>query len=636
MNILLADIETDGLLDDMSRLWCIQLGDPDGTDSVVYSDHALPDGTTFPPISEAVARMAAADRVVFHNGIGFDYPALYRLLPGALPWEKLIDSLVVARLVEPEVKDHTLKAWGKRTGTHKGDYAGDFQTFDADLVTYATQDIPTLRALWRDVWPRLMSWGDSAWNVLALEQEVHRIIWQQERNGFLLDIPAAERLAAELQREVHDCETQLRQVFKPRWVKAEPDVTTPKTSSKKFGFQKDVPYQKMVFEEYNPSSRQQTADRLMAMGWKPKKMTPSGAPVVDEETLAGLHYPEAKLLVRYFRAQKLLGQVSDGNSGWLKLVGKDGRVRGRVNPIGANTHRMSHYKPNMAQVSKDHRARGVWIPRNGWRLVGSDAEGLEARMLAHYLFKWDNGAFSEMVVSGVKGVSDVHTANLKAIAKAGIWPQQALDKSAPSTVPEFKSCFDAGRDTVKRILYALMYGAGDPKLGSIAVELFPLVGLKKPKGNVAGIGQKVRAALGTSMVGINDLTEACKKRTKSRGYLLGIDGRRLPIRSEHSALNSLLQGGGAIVMKKALVLFDQAARERGWKAAGAVDTPPGEEDFGYCANVHDEVQIEARPEIAEEVGQLFASCIVRAGQLLGVKCPLAGSSDVGDSWAATH
>lgn len=595
MKTLIADVETDNFLDLMTRVWTIQLGDADGDDVTVYADQP-----GYPPLTEAIERMAAADRVVFHNGVKFDWFVIERFWPGALPLAKVWDTLVVGRLINPEERQQSLEAHGERLGILKGKYSGDFSRFDQELVDYARQDIVVTRAVYREQSPKLGDWGES----VQLEHDVAHVIALQELNGFLLDLPAAQKLEAELRQEMATIEHELQEIFPPIYVAKDKEPFEPKKDLARIGYVAGAPLTKVELQLFNPGSAMQIAARLKRKyKWKPRSFTPSGAPKMDEEVLSALPYPEAKALVRYMRVQKMLGQLADGDNGWLKLVGKDGRIHGAVNSNGAVTGRMTHFKPNTANIDKEPRMRSLWIPRPGWSLVGVDAEGLEARMLGHYLHRYDGGAFSKRVVDGKKeDGTDVHTANLRALEHLGM----------------------VSRDGAKTFLYALMYGAGDPKLGKTIKDDARAHGKPEPRLNNKELGRRARAAIAKSMVGIDKLTDAVRKAAKVRGWVRGLDGRKIFIRSEHSALNTLLQGGGAIVMKKALRLFHRDMRHLNPIL------------FGYCANVHDEVQIEADPSIADTIGVTMAARIKEAGLMLGVRCPLAGAYQIGANWKETH
>jgi DNA polymerase-1 len=605
---LVWDVESDDLLPGLTRLWTIPIGTAEGTDVTVYADQP-----GYAPLSEGLARLSAAERLIGHNVVAFDYHAVNKVYPGTVRREQLWDTLVAARLLDPEERQHSLRAWGGRLGIAKGDYTGDFKSFTEDLVTYAIQDVHVTRAVYRKV-REVETWGES----FALEMDTAWAIDAQVSNGFCFNVEGARKLDGELRAELDKLQAELQAAFPP--------IThhipyTPKATNRKMGYVKGQTIVKTVVETFNPASRKHVGKRLMALGWKPTKFGANGDPTVDEGTIAGLKIPQAAPLVAYFKTLKRLGQLADGDQGWLKVVTPAGRIHGYVNPNGACTGRMSHARPNVAQADKDPRMRALFGPRRGWKLVGCDAEGLEARMLGHYLARYDGGAFSERVVNGKKeDRTDVHSANLKALVEFKLLPDFAWTDAKG---------FKIGRDGAKTILYALMYGAGDRKLGATLHTIWrDLVAAgcpgKPPKVPVAELGKMVRKALARSMVGLDKLTARVAAVTKQNGYLIGLDGRHLAVRSEHSALNTLLQGGGAIVMKKALQLFMRCQE------------PTMGEFWALCANVHDEVQMEVVPSEAELYGSEFAGAIKAAGIGLNVRCPLAGDFAVGENWSQTH
>lgn len=608
MKTVIADCETDGFLDQMTKLWTIQLGDPDTDEVTVYADQP-----GFPPLADAVARLKDADRQVFHFGVGFDMDAINRFYPGTVTMDKLYDTLVASRLADPDDRGHSLDAIGIRMGILKGKYEGDFRSFTPDLVEYAAQDIVVTRARYREVIAALAKQDD----VLRTEHLFARIIVLQERNGFLLDLKECEKLVAEFRGEMTSLEIKLQQTFPPIEVLT---PFTPKVNSKKYGYEKGVPTVKRSMDVFSPGSRPQIASRLKALGWRPRHFTADGRAKVDDAILQTLPYPEAKLLAEYFVIQKKVGQIADGDNAWLKLVSTDNRVRGRVNPIGCAPGRCSHWAPNMAQVNKkDKRMRAVWLARPGWKLVGIDGEGLQARICAHYLAKHDDGEFAKRVSEGRKSDrSDIHSANLIGLSK---------HKIIPVPLDADDDLWGRGRDEAKRCLYCVWFGGGDPKLGATAIDGCKTLGIVPDSLNKKGLGGRARTALFSAMRGFKELSEGIV-RAAERGYLVGIDGRKVPIRSPHSALVFLMQAGEAAVMKLAKVIFHyETCPANGWEHGV---------DYGYCANVHDEVQIECRPEIADQIGQAFANCITEAGVRLKLRCPLAGDYHVGDTWADTH
>jgi DNA polymerase I-like protein with 3'-5' exonuclease and polymerase domains len=339
-----------------------------------------------------------------------------------------------------------------------------------------------------------------------------------------------------------------------------------------------TPFVRRKLQDFNLGSRKQVGEYLIEFGWKPKKFTPTGQPIVDETTLSKIDkIPQAKLIAKYFLYQKRIAQVDS----WIKAMDDDGRVHGFVIPNGTITGRMAHRSPNMAQVPNIHspygqECRSCWIVKDGYKLVGIDASGLELRMLAHYM---QNEEYINEIING-----DIHTANQKA---AGL----------------------ESRDQAKTFIYALIYGAGDAKLGSVV-------------GGNRESGKRLRRQFLNNNPSFKTLRDRVQ-RASGKHWLKGIDGRKLLIRTQHAALNTLLQGGGAIVMKRGLAMLDSLIRLNTF-------------DAKFVANIHDEWQMEVREDIAENVGALAVECIIKAGEHYNLRCPMDGQYKVGDNWSETH
>jgi DNA polymerase I-like protein with 3'-5' exonuclease and polymerase domains len=334
---------------------------------------------------------------------------------------------------------------------------------------------------------------------------------------------------------------------------------------------------------FNPGSRQQIGERLKELGWKPKEFTETGIPKIDETVLAGIKIPEAQVIAEYLMLNKRISQIES----WMEAVGKDGRVHGKVITNGAVTGRMTHSSPNMAQIPNSSsiygpECRECWTVEDGNVLVGCDASGLELRMLAHYMK--DEGYVRTVTEGNSKDGTDVHTVNQRA---AGL----------------------STRDNAKTFIYAFLYGAGDAKIGSIV-------------GGTAKDGTKLKAKFLAQTPALARLLQRVSVQA-SKGWVPGLDGRRIWVRSEHAALNSLLQGAGAIVMKKALVIFDDKRKANKWPVK-------------YVVNVHDEAQLECPKDISEEVGKAFKQSIIEAGEHYKLRCPLDGEYKIGRNWRETH
>ena len=505
--------------------------------------------------------LAGSVSVCGHNLIGYDLPVLKRLWGLSVASDRVVDTLVLSRLYDPSRQGgHSLRAWGETLGFPKGDHS-DWSRLSTEMIDYCMRDVEVTEAVHKQL---VRDMADFSPESIELEHKVQFAIQQQERNGWLLDQGLAHELCATFKEGMNDIEAELQETFPP---------IVEKRFSEKTG--KRLKDKVTVF---NVGSRQQVAERLATKGAKWHQKTPSGKPVVDEKTLKeNSHVSEAGKVLEYLTLQKRYAQVHS----WLEAAEEDGRVHGRVISNGAVTGRMTHQSPNMAQVPASHspyghECRSCWTVPEGKKLVGFDASGLELRMLAHYM---NDKEFTDVLLT-----DDIHTRNQMA---AGL-----------ETRPQAKT-----------FIYAFLYGAGDAKIGSIV-------------GGSATDGANLKQRFLRNTPALESLRERVT-RASGRGYLTGLDGRRLRVRSEHAALNTLLQAAGAIVMKKALVILDDYAQQ--WKL-----------DYKLIGNIHDEVQSEVVADQAEKYGWLAVECLKAAGVEFNLRCPLDGEYKVGTTWAETH
>jgi len=591
MNTAFFDIETDGLQATKVHCICAML---DNGESTVYNFIGGEANGLFRKwlASESV------NTLVGHNIINFDVPILRRLT--GMDWAfNLRDTLVLSRLHNPSLDGgHSLRSWGERLGNYKDDYQGGWEEYSHEMLEYCKQDVRVTKALYHH-------FLDTGVNNVAvdIEHKTADIIREQTDNGMVLNEERAYELLAEMKEKVLDIEDEVHERFKPLPVWVELPHPGSKTHNKDGSISKryqaqldkgahfeDDKWGYYEYPEFNLGSRQQIAKYLQHFGWKPKSFTDKGNAIVDEKVLKTVRIPEAQLIVDYLTLTKRIAMVKS----WVEAIDeRTGRVHGRVNPCGAVTGRMTHSKPNCAQVPATKHAkdgsilwgfeggygadcRELWTVPNGYSLVGCDASGLELRMLAHYM---NDEAYTNEILNG-----DIHSANQKS---AGLQT----------------------RDQAKTFIYAFLYGAGDGKIGE-----------------VAGGGPKRGRILKKNFL---DNTPALKHLrsqvadSSKKGWVTGLDGRKLHIRSEHSALNTLLQSAGAVVMKKALVLLDTYAKQYNI-------------DYKFVLNVHDEFQCEVRDDQADFFGGLAVGAIVKAGKSFNLNCPLDGEYKVGKSWQQTH
>jgi len=470
------------------------------------------------------------------------------------------DTLVLGRLYNPAIDGgHSLKQWALRAGK---ELKSEFSTEDfdkeltQDMVDYCLADCRATWSVFNHV-TRLLDRDQFSQRSRDLEHGVAFAIAQQVRNGFAFDFDMACQLHSEHEQRMLEISDKMQEVFPP--------IVNERWSDKTGKRLKD---EVIVF---NVGSRQQVAERLSALGAKWPDKTKGGSPQVDETSLKrNAHIPEAQLVLEYMTLQKRVGMLKS----WIDNVGIDGRIHGYVNSCGAVTGRMTHNSPNLAQIPSESEYRKCFIVEEGNVLVGADASGLELRCLAHYM---SDVNYTRELLEG-----DVHAATQKAA--------------------KLRTRADA-----KRFTYALLYGAGDTKLGNLI-------------GGTATDGREARNNYLRSMPAYARLVRTAESRAND-GCLPGIDRRKVWIRHKHSALNTLLQSCGAIVMKQALVLATEKLK----------DVP-----HKFVGNIHDEFQVETPAEHGETVGKALVQSIIEAGEVLEMRCPLDGEFKIGKTWAETH
>ena len=594
---IIFDIECNGLTPD--TIWVIVAKEYNGK-SFVFSSASN-------NIEEGIKLLAEADTLIGHNIISFDIPIIKKLYNVDLLSNKnIIDTLVMSRLYNPVREGgHSLKSWGYRIKVYKEDEPDSWDEFDPKMIPYCKQDVIVNEAVYNKLVEESVGFSKDSFYI---EHEVTKVLQEQEEHGFYFDERKGMELLASLQKRMKEVKEEVQKVFKPKWVDdklVSPDLKKDGTLSKRgltaeeynktlteltllrsvngiqeedFKNPKPKPFMRKKLREFNLGSRKQIGEYLQDFGWKPNKFTPTGQPIINELSLAKIkHIPEAKLIAEFLLLQKRIAQIDS----WIEAVEKDNRVHGFVIPNGTITGRMSHRKPNMAQVPSvaseyGKECRECWTVDEGYKLIGIDASGLELRMLAHYM---KDERYIHEILEG-----DIHTFNQKL---AGL----------------------ESRDTAKTFIYALIYGAGDEKIGKVV-------------GGNNRVGSSLRRRFLNNQPSLKALQNKAK-RTAKRGHLKGLDGRKIFIRNDYAALNFLLQSGGAIAMKRALIILNKKANKRNL-------------DFKFVANIHDEWQVEVHEAHAEYFGKLGVEAIKEAGKYYNLRCPLDAEYKIGNTWNETH
>lgn len=644
---LVWDTETDGLRRQVTKIHLLIIRDIDTNEEWVFRNRnnkeelfrlleiqarepdpkkrGFPDLAPFVGwIEDGLKMLEEADLSVGQNIVQYDIPVIEDLYPGWGHDAKIRDTLILSRLLFSNIKEedyvrfrkgelpgkyigsHGLAAWGYRLGEHKIDFGKDegidaWAKWTPEMEVYGRQDVVSGRALYLFLEQEIarLSYSDAA---IRLEHRFADLLARIEHNGFPFNEAAAQVLYQELLARKDTIKVELLRQFRPQY-KAKKWATLPNgkpatwkdavttVPAKTLNYKdpltasrtKGAAYCEVVREEFNPGSRDQIADRLQRMfGWKPQEFTPTGKPRVSEDILRDLvgteaeddeieeteeelyerfvkSVPQAKNLADYFLVQKRIGQLAEGKNGWLKLV-EHGKVHGTVNGLGAVTRRVTHAKPNMSQCPAIRSPYGVemralWHVPEGWLQFGTDLSGIEIRCFADVLAEHDNGAYADIVVNG-----DVHTVNQKAFG-----------------VPT--------RDNSKTTLYALLYGAGDFKLGSII-------------GQGADAGRRIKKNFMTAIPAYGQVVRQLTKLVDRRGWIPALDGGRLHVRSPHKALNTSLQSAGALVAKHWTCLIEEKLLDLGWQHGW-------NGQFAFLGFFHDELQIAVK--VPESIGKAYVN-----------------------------
>ena len=566
MNIV-VDIETDSL--DATKIYCIVARNMESGDNYAFVGDDCYD--KFPKFIEK-----HAEKIVMHNGVGFDAPVLNRLAKTNIRLPQIEDTLIMSQLYNPErMNGHSLDSWGKRLGYNKIEFH-DFSKFTNEMLTYCKRDVELTHKVYNHLKLEGKNFSDYS---LRLEHDIRSIVSKQEKNGFYLDQQKAMELRAKLEDQAEDIEKNVHKTFPP--LKREEEFV-PKVNNKTRGYEKGVPFTKVSYEKFNLASRKQIAERLMMLGWKPDKFTDKNSPIVDEGVLSKItNIPEAKLIAKYLLLKKRTSQISS----WLDEVSNTtGRVHGRVLTLRCVSGRMSHNSPNMAQVPATYspfgkECREVWTTDkpDTHVIFGTDASGLELRMLAHYI---DTPDYTNEILNG-----DIHTKNMN---MAGL----------------------TDRDQAKTFIYAFLFGAGAKKISTI-------VGSKD-----LTLGKKLIDKFLSELPRLKSFRSQVEEAAQS-GKVRGLDGRLFNVRSAHKAVNTIIQGAGAIACKVWLRNMMKHVYKKGL-------------DVKLIASIHDEYQFEVNKNDIQSMGEVVKLSIKETTEQLNLKCPLDAEFKTGSSWADTH
>ena len=586
---LILDIETNGFLDVLDKIHCMVFRDVDT--QKVYSYN--PD-----QINEGLNLLKKATLIIGHSVMGFDLPAIEKvtgykyegaildtLLCSRLIWSNMVEVDYIKKDLPPKlIGKHSIESWGYRLGLRKGDFAqtATFDVWTQDMQDYCERDVEVTYLLYKQIEKK--NYSEKA---IKLEHDFAHWIIKQEQGGVDFDETTAQSLFLSLTKQRLEIEQKLSAVF-GSWNKSI-GFKTYKRDNKKRGIVAGVPVEQFRTEIFNPNSRDHIADRLKTLGWKPKSFTATGKPEVNEKVLKSLHYDEAKLISEHLLIQKRLGQLSEGEQAYLKLITKEKKIHGKVITNGAVTGRCTHFNPNLAQVvAKGSKygteMRSLFVAPTNMVMCGIDFSGLELRVLASYLCNYDNGDFAKTLLE-----ADIHSKN-----------QQILGLET--------------RAKAKTFIYAYIYSAGNERISEILE-----VSLTEAK--------RIRRTFEKALPALINLKNAVAVKYRNQKWIYGLDKRKLMCRAEYSSLNTLIQSAGALLVKAGTVIVNNDLKQAGFVWG---------KDYRMVLHVHDEMQFVVHKDKIEEFKNIASGLFNKTKDYFGFKCDLAGEIKVGSNWSETH
>lgn len=552
-----------------------------------------------------------------HNVLKFDGPVLVRLAGVHLNSNNFIDTLVLSTLYNPSLDGgHSLDAWGERLGYPKIKF-DNWSELTEEMVEYCHQDVLITTILFRRLIKTMVRIGFSEKSI-EIQHKFTVLLERQRKNGFWFDGERAKKFYEELRTIENNLQDDIRRVFPPERVLVAERPMYRKDGNHTVLYGRDCEryvveenlvagsYRAYEDVEFNIGSPKQRTEKLLDLGWVPGpndpvtktgnpkpfekgELAPSLQELVDERDI-----PEIALIAKWM---VINGRANMINT-WLNEWNVDTNcIHGKL--FVADTLRLRHQAPNTANIPAvrtvtvdkglptehevvlygeaghyTYEARDLWTARPGRVLVGTDAAGLELRMLAHYI---NRPEFTKQVVEG-----DPHQYNADL---AGVT-----------------------RPRAKTLLYAIQYGAQAGKVASI-------IGGTKTDG--ARLREQFLERLGIKGV----MDDAINEQKVGRVWL--VDGSGVVCPSPHAALNYKLQGGGARVMAQAAIFLDGHVRRSGL-------------DSLKVGDIHDEWQHDVAPDDAREYARLSVQSIREAGEELNLNVPLDGTPKIGRTWAETH
>jgi len=605
---LIYDLETNGLVDQVSVIWIAVVKDIDTNEVFTFSDH----DKDSKPLNELVPFLNRATVLIGHNIIGYDNVVMHKLLKWNPPATiKMIDTMIISQMNNfRRDGKHSLKNFGMILGDAKGE-SPDFLKYSPEMKTYAIQDVNLNHKVYKYVVNEaqtLIKNRPSFKQALQTEHGIATICSKQVKNKWKFNTELAKKHYSFLTSEMKVIEDKVNPTLKPRKVYVDKEDKTAKylqdgrlsSVSARMLTQflgKEVKQEdtdmwdpKKKFRRFNMveadlGNMDQVRGMLLDNGWIPTQFTPRGEPKVTEDSIHTIKGDLGKEILHYYSLRSRHSVLK----GWIELAElNDNRVYVESFNIGTPTFRQRHSKIVNVPSSNSYfgkEMRELFVADQDKVMVGCDSSGNQIRALGHYL---NNKDVNEHILNG-----DIH--------------QRTADIVG---VP---------RNVAKSILYATIFGAGMAKLGKMVLGY-----------DDVEKGRDVKNKLYTVYPGLKELTKRLNNFFHTTEYKNGIgfvpalDGRKIYAESSFKLLNYLLQAFEAITVKTAVVNAFKMFKEE-------------KLDVNMLGLIHDEVQCQCNPKDLKRVKEIleysFGEYITTT---LKLNIQMAGEAKSGLTWSDTH
>ena len=631
MRIYVGDIEANGLLSTATKLHCAVFKDIETGKIVKFWPW---EGADY--IKQLLDFLDTVDVLIMHNGIGYDWPLLEKLYGYKFKGQK-VDTLVMSRLLNPKrivpfncpnkkAGPHSVEAWGYRVGRGKPEH-NDWEKFSPEMLHRCTEDVEIQHLIFKEL--QKESNGKNWKNAFKLSFKLFEYLQKQEQYGWLVDqehmhkcIHQLDHWIARIDRvlnkhlplvlEIEEAKEkgEYKYIKKP-FLKDGRYAQSVCDWANRVGVSLDErcvagPFSRIHFRQVNLNSNEETKDFLLNMGWEPIEWNTNdegertSPKLSKDDPFEGITSGIGRLVAKRVQCRQRRSIIE----GLFGIIREDGRIASIVNNL-ATTARATHRGiVNIPKASSFYgkQMRKIFIAKEGYVLVGTDSDQCQLRMLGG---RMGDPAYIRALTEGDKSKgTDIHSLTRK--------------------IGELES-----RDIAKNVMYCLLFGGGDDKLGKTA---------KKP-----GQGTELRSRLYKGFDGLGELMErlttewkqTAKRRFNAKwnrmeyfdGSITGLDGRPILVPYEHQLLVYLLQSDEAIMMQGAYIKFHQLMEKDGYKYGV---------DYGTVCWYHDEFTVECKEHLAQIVAKHAEFSIKWAGEFFKIPCPHIGQAAIGKNWYAIH